>query len=94
MDGNYYEDDVVKYTQSGKHPILPEKYKSHKFYWNAHKHILKGFFNKEQARISLQFARDHHKPMSDYTIFYCTKCCMYHITSNDNYIKYVNKYGK
>lgn len=88
----YYEDDVVKYTQSGKHPVIPERYKEHKFYWKGHKHILKSFYTREQAEISLHWAKWRSYNFGEkYVIFYCPKCCMYHITSETNYKKYVEK---
>lgn len=44
---NYYEDDVIAYTNSGQHPRLPDKRKQHTFYFGKHKHVLKLFYTKK-----------------------------------------------
>lgn len=88
----YYEDDVVVYTSSGKHPKLPECKKEHVFRWGGHKHTLKSFYTAQQAEVSMSFAKRHSYPSSEkYVVFYCDKCCMYHITTEKNYRKYLEK---
>lgn len=87
----YYEDDVVVYTKSGKHPKIPEKYQYCIFYWNHTKRKFKAFYTRQLAEIALRYTefKTHFTLKDTRVIFYCPKCCMYHMTSERNYRKYV-----
>lgn len=91
---SYYEDDVVIYTNSGRHPKLSDRYKTCTYKFGKYKHEFKAFYSKEQAKIALRKATNfppYIKAIPDgYVIWLCPKCQLYHITTKDNSLKYLN----
>lgn len=89
----YYEDDVVIYTDSGKYPKLPKNQDKCTLYYGNHKHTLKKFYSEEQARIATKIAQNKGYSRvlyrdEDTTVFVCPKCCMYHAIPTNTYNKY------
>ena len=93
----WYEEDVVHYSSRGRHPIIPPRYQNCEI--NGRKY--KSFINQKNAEIALttKYKEDkrynHFMKLSvdstDFVIFQCKKCGMFHIMQKNNYKRMMEK---
>ena len=93
----WYEDDVVHYSRRGRYPIIPPRYQS--CYLNGRKY--KSFISQKNAEIALMTKYKEDKGYShfiklsvdstDFVIFQCKKCGLFHIMQKNNYERMLQK---
>ena len=93
----WYEDDVVHYSSRGRYPIIPPCYQSCEL--NGRKY--KSFISQKNAEIALttKYKKDNcYSPFvklsvdsTDFVVFQCKKCGMFHIMLKNNYERMLQK---
>ena len=96
----WYEDDVVHYSRRGRYPIIPPRYQS--CYLNGRKY--KSFISQKNAEIALTTKYKEEKGYShfiklsvdstDFVVFQCKKCGLFHIMRKNNYERMLQKEAK
>ena len=96
----WYEDDVVHYSSRGRYPIIPPRYQSCEL--NGRKY--KSFISQKNAEIALTTKYKEDKGYSnfirlsvdstDFVVFQCKKCGMFHIMQKNNYNRMLQKEEK